>query len=84
MKNLSITVALCLIGIAVAFFSPAKPHQVKTVEIPRGGALFGATENKLAFVDTGLDNPEIQNDENIEAARKCGFCMGVSKDDWPL
>jgi hypothetical protein len=78
MKNLSLLVSLVLVGLAAALFSPAKPHQVKApaVEVPRGGALFGAVDKKMAFVDAGLDNPEIQNDENIQAARKCGFCMG--------
>jgi hypothetical protein len=27
--------------------------------------------------DDGLDNPLIQEDDSITAARKCGFCMGV-------
>lgn len=26
--------------------------------------------------DDGLDNPLIQEDDSITAARKCGFCMG--------
>jgi hypothetical protein len=77
MKNLSVLIGLVLIGLTVALFSPAKPHQVEQVlEIPRAGALFGAKEQKMAFVDAGLDNPEVQSDDNIEAARKCGFCMG--------
>jgi len=77
MKNLSIIISLVLMGLTVAIFSPAKPHQVKeAVDITRAGALFGAKEHKVAFVDAGLDNPEVQSDDNIEAARKCGFCMG--------
>jgi len=77
MKNLSILISLVIMGLAVALFSPAKPHQVKAVlDIPRAGALFGAKEQKTAFVDSGLDNPNVQSDDNIEAARKCGFCMG--------
>jgi len=48
---------------------PAVPHQERAVE----------TQNKpvkAAFVDAGLDNIEIENDEAIDAARKCGFCIG--------
>jgi hypothetical protein len=67
---------LASIGISAAFFRPAQPHQqVAAVEIPRGG--FFSAENK-EFVDEGLDNPLVQADESITAARKCGFCMGVS------
>jgi len=75
MKNLSILISLVLMGLAVALFNPAKPHQVKSMDIPRGGA-FVTSEQKVAFVDAGLDNPDVQNDNSIEAARKCGFCMG--------
>jgi len=60
-----------IIGIAAAFMRPAVPHQERAVE----------TQNKpvkAAFVDAGLDNIEIENDEAINAARKCGFCIGVS------
>ena len=76
MKHFSILLGLAIIGIAAAFFRPAQPHQAPaTFEIPRGGAIFGAKSNPF---DEGLDNPTIEADENIEAARKCGFCMGVS------
>lgn len=67
---------LAITGLSAAFFRPAQPHQqVAVVEIPRGG--FFTTE-KMEFVDEGLDNPLIPADESITAARKCGFCMGVS------
>lgn len=58
-----------LVGLAAAWISPETPHQ-----IPRGGAV--NQDTKSTFFDAGLDNPEIEADENIEAARKCGFCMG--------
>jgi len=74
MKNLSIILALAVIGVAAAFFRPAQPHQApaKIVEVPRGGFIY---ESPSHF-DEGLDNPEVQADESITAARKCGFCMG--------
>jgi len=71
-SKLSILFLFALFGLVAAFFRPAVPHQVKPTEIPRGGDV------KAAFVDAGLDNPLIENDEGIEASRKCGFCMGVS------
>ena len=75
MKNLSIILALAIIGVAAAFFRPAQPHQAPAqVEIPRGGFLFDSPSS----FDEGLDNPEVEADESITAARKCGFCMGVS------
>ena len=76
MKNLSLLLALAIIGVAAAFFRPAQPHQAPAqVEIPRGGFL--DIDNSPSF-DEGLDNPEVEADDNITAARKCGFCMGVS------
>lgn len=59
------------LGIAAAFFTPAEPQQVVADPVP-------VLERKpsVAFADTGLDNPEIEEDGNIQAARKCGFCIG--------
>ena len=78
MKTLSLILSLAIIGIAAAFFKAAEPHQVPPVAVevpPRGGATFLP---QVAFVDEGLDNPNVQADDSIDAARKCGFCMGVS------
>jgi len=71
-----IILSLAVIGIAAAFFQAAEPHQVPAVAVvvPRGGALFNSPQ--VAFVDEGLDNPNVQADDSIDAARKCGFCMG--------
>jgi len=76
MKSLSVILSLAIIGIAAAFFKAAEPHQVPAVafEVPRGGASFNLPQ--VAFVDEGLDNPNVQADDSINAARKCGFCMG--------
>ncbi len=77
MKNLSIILSLAVIGIAAAFFRPAQPHQAPAevvVEVPRGGSIFDAAP----VFDEGLDNPYVEADQSITAARKCGFCMGVS------
>ena len=71
------TVLLCtLAGITAAFFRPAQPHQVPAavVEVPRGGAFTFEAEPK-PFIDDDLDNFDIQADDAITAARKCGFCM---------
>jgi len=75
MKTLSLLLSLCAIGLAAAFFRPAEPHQVApgAIEIPRGGSF---DISKPAFIDEGLDNPNVQADDSIDAARKCGFCMG--------
>ena len=72
-RNLSFLLILSLVGLAAAFFRPAVPHQVQPNNPPKV-----ETETKAAFIDTGLDNPFIENDNGIEASRKCGFCMGVS------
>ena len=65
-----ILVLVALLGVAAAFFRPAAPYQVQNPEvILRGGAFVDG-------LDIGLDNPEIEADENITPARKCGFCMG--------
>jgi len=76
MKSFVLVLSLTVIGIAAAFFQAAEPHQVPAVaiEIPRGGASFNLPQ--VAFVDEGLDNPAVQADDSINAARKCGFCMG--------
>lgn len=75
-RNLSLLLALAIIGIAAALFRPAHPHQVhpEIFEVPRGGFLFDPSPQN--FEDEGLNNPEIQADESITAARKCGFCLG--------
>ena len=78
-KQLSLILSLIVVGLAAAFFRPAEPHQVPAaVEVSRGGFIFEAKEG--LFDDDGLDNPNVQADENIHPARKCGFCMGVSVD----
>jgi len=76
MNTLSFLLSLTFVGIAAAFFQAAEPHQVPAVaiEIPRGGASFNLPQ--VAFLDEGLDNPNVQADNSIDAARKCGFCMG--------
>jgi len=75
MKSFILVLSLAIIGIAAAFFQAAEPHQVPAVEveIPRG-ASFNLPQ--VAFLDEGLDNPNVQADNSINAARKCGFCMG--------
>lgn len=75
MKSFTIIITLAIIGFSAAFFRPAQPHQAPAIVEIRGGGFIFNTEP--AF-DEGLDNPEIQADESITAARKCGFCMGVS------
>ena len=77
-KHLSLILSLIVVGFAAAFFRPAEPHQAAAaaIEVSRGGFLFEAKEG--LFDDEGLDNPSVQADENINPARKCGFCMGVS------
>lgn len=94
MKNFTILLTLAFIGLSAAFFRPAQPHQVPGVPaaatavlaVPQGGS--SSSSNSCAAVssavveeghaDDGLDNPLIQEDDSITAARKCGFCMGVS------
>lgn len=76
-QHLSLILSLIVVGFAAAFFRPAEPHQAPAaIEISRGGFLFEAKQG--LFDDEGLDNPSVQADENINPARKCGFCMGVS------
>ena len=68
-------VLFAMIGLSTSFLlSPALPKQ----ESSKAASSSGAVEFEFAFVDAALDNPGIQADANIEAARKCGFCMGVS------
>ena len=62
------------LGIAAAFFRPAEPFQV-----PAETAPLTAFERDLDFVEhDDLDNPDIPEDPSLQAARKCGFCIGVS------
>jgi len=74
--HLPILLLTVLVGLAAAFFRPAVPHQVKPAHIPRGGDAGPAKKIKATFIDAGLDNPLIENDDLINPARKCGFCMG--------
>ncbi len=50
---------------ASAFYKGAVPQQ-EGPKIP-------------AAADGLLDNPAVASDPNITPARKCGFCMGVSR-----
>ena len=76
MKTFTLILSLAIIGFSAAFFRPAQPHQAPAaIEIRGGGLIFRTDAN---IVDEGLDNPNVQADESITAARKCGFCMGVS------
>ena len=71
-----------IVGITAAFFRPAQPHQAPAaVEIPRGGGFPFEAKATKPFIDDDLDNFNIEADEAITAARKCGFCM-VSKEKW--
>ena len=71
-----IVLLVASLGIAAAFFKPAEPTQQVANPVP---VLQRKPSSAAAvFTDAGLDNPEIEEDGNIEAARKCGFCIGVS------
>lgn len=74
MKNIIQVILICaLAGLCASFISPATPHQKDS-----GANVASGVKFNYAFADIALDNPGIQADENIHAARKCGFCMGVS------
>ena len=62
-----------LLGAAAAFFKAAVPHQETAIPKAPTANTFSAS------FDAGLDNPAVASDMNISPARKCGFCMGVSK-----
>lgn len=65
------------LGIAAAFFRPAEPHQVPA-ETPPATA-FGRDLAGGDFIEhDDLDNPDVPEDPSLQAARKCGFCIGVS------
>lgn len=64
---------IAIVGLVASFLNPAVPHQV---DVKPTTSTFGATKLNMAFVDAGLDNPSIEADNDIQAARKCGFCMG--------
>jgi len=71
MKNAIIPLLFAvIIGFCAAFYRPAVPYQVENIAtfLPRGGDVEG--------FDTGLDNADIETDQNITPSRKCGFCMG--------
>jgi hypothetical protein len=76
MKSLAalLTLLALFVGAAMAFIRPAQPVQMEAAAVAAPGG--------LAFVSTAadllLDNPAIEADSNINPARKCGFCMGVS------
>lgn len=75
MRNVVVTIMLALfVGVSAAFFRPAEPRQIEAVTKP---AMFSRGGSQT-MMDSGLDNPDIEEDTNITPARKCGFCMGVS------
>jgi len=78
MKNALLILTMALIGLAAAFFHPAQPYQMPKATNGRDNTFLKSFVHGTEFVDAGLDNPEIENDDSIQAARKCGFCIGVS------
>lgn len=75
MKSIIKVIFLCaLAGLCASFISPAVPHQPHQKEALN----VQKSTQQFAFIDPALDNDKVENDENIEAARKCGFCIGVS------
>jgi hypothetical protein len=66
-----VVLLLALLGVAAAFFRPMAPYQI---ENPTPAFI---ADNK----DVALDNPLIPEDKNIQPARKCGFCIGVSNKE---
>ena len=71
MKTFTLILSLAIVAISSAFLKQAQPHQAPAAEIEPKGFL----SVKVEF-DEGLDNPHVQADDAITAARKCGFCMG--------
>lgn len=56
--------------VAVAFAPPAvQPRATQP-------AATIIAEAETTFFDVGLDNGDLEFDDAITAARKCGFCMG--------
>ena len=68
-----ITVFIAILAVASAWMMTAKPAVQATCPAPV------KTPPKMTMPtmdDLALDNPLIEEDDNIMPARKCGFCMG--------
>lgn len=70
---------LALAGAAAGFFEAAAPRQEAASAVPNTKMAFSAERARSSF-DEGLDNPDVVSDMKITPSRKCGFCMGVSRD----
>ena len=55
-----------LVGAAMAWIRPAQPVQVDMAPVQ--------------IFENALDNPLVPTDLNMKNARKCGFCIGVSRE----
>jgi hypothetical protein len=78
-NSVAILIASILIGVSAsfAFVQPVTPYQVH--DSSSTPFVLGRTvQQPLAFVDSRLDNPEVEIDMNISPARKCSVCIGVS------
>ena len=70
LKVLVGTLALMIAGA----FAPSPMHASLTA---RQAAVFTAeAEPATTIFDAALDNGDVDFDDTITAARKCGFCMG--------
>ena len=52
----------------------APPAALQSHQTQRATVVLDAQETQ--FFDVGLDNSDVEFDDQITAARKCGFCMG--------
>mmetsp|Transcript_20473 Transcript_20473/g.61050 ORF Transcript_20473/g.61050 Transcript_20473/m.61050 type:complete len:81 (-) Transcript_20473:231-473(-) len=69
---LRVLVGAALLLFATAFVAP-QHHSVAQHQQQQAAAAF---VEETSFFDVGLDEAEVEFDDTITAARKCGFCMG--------
>ena len=72
MRSVLFTVLFAVLACSSAFFMVARPPVAQQCPAP----IKAPPKMLFEFDDAALDNPAIAEDEKIEPARKCGFCMG--------
>ena len=71
-RIIPLVIVALAVGIAAAFVAPARPSQTPSKH-PHAAATIPSF-----VLDAALDNPYIEEDNNINPSRKCSVCIGVS------
>jgi hypothetical protein len=69
-----LAVLVAILACASAWMIAARPPAAQVAQCP--APVKAPPKVVMDLDDAALDNPLVEEDDNIQPARKCGFCMG--------